>query len=149
MVLSVLLLTLPTLIPPLLPPLSTQIHNLTQSLSLLLLGLSLSALATLNFSLSLALGLLCTPLLLLSTRSSRLGSLSRVILLVVSPLGMWLLAYMYFGLWCKDPAWAVDVLGRMAFGWHVLGAWGVGVGVWGVWWPAWIVGVSLAMGGEE
>ncbi|ERF71121.1 hypothetical protein EPUS_09144 [Endocarpon pusillum Z07020] len=136
---SFILLILPTLISPLSTPLPAQQYNLTKSLSLLLLGLSLSALATLNFSLSLALGLLCTPILFATRDRSIPGYLSRVILMVISPMGLWLLAYTYFAFWVGNPGWAGDVLARMAFGWNVLGAWGVGVGIWGVWWPGWVV----------
>lgn len=69
--------------------------------------------------------------------------------MVISPMGLWLLAYTYFGFCLGNPGWAGDVLARMAFGWKVLGAWGVGVGIWGVWWPGWVVVAALAMTGEE
>lgn len=66
-------------------------------------------------------------------------------LMVISPMGLWVLSYAYFGWWVGDEGWAGKVLERVAFGWNVLGAWGVGVGVWGVWWPGWLGAAILSM----
>jgi hypothetical protein len=37
------------------------------------------------------------------------------------------------------------MLEMVAFGWNVMGAWGIGVGVWLVWYPAWMVAVLLSI----
>lgn len=114
-----------------------------------MLGLFLSALATLNFSLSLVLGTLCIPILLAKRSHGILGWLSWATLMLISPAGLWMGAYLYFTFWLGDAEWAAQILARVAFGWNVLGSWGIGVGVWVVWWPAWMVAAILSMTAEE
>lgn len=134
------------MVAPTIPPISRSTYFLTTSLSLLLLGLFLSALATLNFSLSLLLGLLCVPIVLSDRdRGGIVGFLTQTLLIVVSPMGLWIIAYAYFTFWLGDDGWAATTLARVAFGWNVLGSWGVGVGVLLVWWPAWLTAMVLTL----
>ncbi len=124
---------------------TTEQYVVLKSLSLLLLGLFLTVLATLNFSLSMFLGLLCAPLAFVDRLSGRtaLAALQYMILLVVSPVGVacLLLAYLRFvlGLDGTFQQWLL----QLAFGWNVWGSWGVPVGVLCIWWPAWTVGAML------
>ncbi|KAL5355180.1 Gaa1-like protein [Aspergillus floccosus] len=120
-----------------------QQYLLIKSFSLLLLGLFLSTLATLNFSLSFMIGLLCAPL----TFVSRLGPQTGALRYVVSALGLGLLNLLsppvvLLGL-CAYMGVSVEyVLTQAAFGWNVWGMW-TQVVVWCVWWPAWLSGCAL------
>ncbi|KMP01706.1 Glycosyl phosphatidyl inositol protein transamidase complex subunit [Coccidioides immitis] len=160
------------LIPIVLATLLTRFHHptaqqflLIKSFSLLLLGLFLSALATLNFSLSFLMGLLCAPLSFVGyiepkptsilasaeSKSMKAGKPSKS----ATPLTPCVLAKVAVSLVvlnaiapsavllgaCK--AWNVSVekvLTEAAFGWDVWGMW-TQVAVWCVWWPAWLAGV--------
>ncbi|KAK4990649.1 Glycosyl phosphatidyl inositol protein transamidase complex subunit [Elasticomyces elasticus] len=147
----------------LLPPLATfilsrtvrpsaQEYTLLHSFSLLLLGASLSTLATLNFSLSLLVGLCASPLSfirpfprrLLASLPPSLGAplfvVSAVVLTAVSPMAILGLANAYWG------RSVVDLLADAAFGWTVWGMWTSFV-IWGVWWPAWVVGACVLWSG--
>lgn len=124
---------------------TTQQYQLLKSFSLLLLGLFLSSLATLNFSLSLLVGLLATPLTYIhplpSTSALTLFSkfFLAILLVAVGPTTV-LLA----GSW----AWGLnvgEVLTQAAFGWDVWGMY-TQVVVWCVWWPAWVMGGILLFG---
>ncbi|KAK2744047.1 Glycosyl phosphatidyl inositol protein transamidase complex subunit [Myotisia sp. PD_48] len=138
---------------------------LIKSFSLVLLGLFLSALATLNFSLSLFLGLLCSPLTFVGSidptaqnqtsklsdtnivkakKDSRQISTLRLVqtgielslLQLISPTAILL------GI-CQ--LWRIPVetvLSEAAFGWNVWGMW-TQVAVWCIWWPAWLTGCTL------
>ena len=143
-------LTLPSIVARSLSPVSDQSYHLTRSLSLLVLGLLLSTLATLNFSLSLLLGLACVPILFATRTQTRQRSLkvvaiytSQAALIAVSPMSMWLFSHAYFGLASNSQQWAAKFIGQTAFGWNVLGSWGVSVGIWVVWFPAWMVTAVL------
>jgi glycosylphosphatidylinositol transamidase len=138
---------------------TTQQFLLIKSFSLLLLGLFLSALATLNFSLSLFLGLLCSPLSFVgyveqSTPSAPPSDTSApgekpkdpirsvkavfglVVLNYLAPTTVLLAA-------CKMRDVSVEkVLVEAAFGWDVWGLW-TQVAVWCIWWPAWLTGCIL------
>lgn len=59
-------------------------------------------------------------------------------------MGLWGLAYAYFGVLRGDWGWGGRVLERVAFGWNVMGAWGIGVGMGAVWLPAWVVAAVLS-----
>lgn len=124
---------------------TTQQYHLIKSFSLLLLGLFLSSLATLNFSLSLLIGLLAAPLTYIHPfpSSSIVQIISKVVIAIVlvgiAPTTV---------LWAGSHAWGLDVkavLIQAAFGWDV---WGMTtqVVVWCVWWPAWVVGGILLSG---
>ncbi|CAG8882220.1 unnamed protein product [Penicillium salamii] len=106
-------------------PLIPQQYHLIKSFSLLLLGLSLSTLATLNFSLSFMIGLLCTPL-------SFMTRLQGAAPARLATSGV-----------CWYTGVSVEtVLTEAAFGWDVWGMW-TQVVVWCVWWPAWLIGGVL------
>ncbi|KAL4875816.1 Gaa1-like protein [Aspergillus karnatakaensis] len=126
---------------------SPQQPHLIKSLSLLLLGLFLSTLATLNFSLALIIGLLCAPLSFVHRFTAEtnpiirytLSILGLVALNILSPPVVLLAGCVYFG------ASVETVLTEAAFGWNVWGMW-TQVVVWCVWWPAWVVGGALVGG---
>jgi GPI-anchor transamidase subunit GAA1 len=132
---------------PIFTPMSTETYYLTKSLSMLILGLFLSALATLNFSLSFVLGLLCMPILFANRDRGALGYLNWALLLVMSPMGLWAIACVFFTLWLGDTSWAAKNLARVAFGWNVLGSWGIGIGVCVIWLPAWMTAAILSLTG--
>ncbi|KAL2828956.1 Gaa1-like protein [Aspergillus cavernicola] len=126
------------------PTTTQQKAHLIKSLSLLLLGLFLSTLATLNFSLSFMIGLLCAPLSFVHriTPETSPGlryalSLSGLFFLnLVSPPVVLLAGCAYYGVSVET------VLTEAAFGWDVWGMW-TQVVVWCVWWPAWVVGGAV------
>ncbi|APA14110.1 hypothetical protein sscle_12g088800 [Sclerotinia sclerotiorum 1980 UF-70] len=122
------------------PPTPHQL-SLIQSFSLLLLGMYLSSLATLNFSLSILIGILSTPLSYIRPLGHKpiLASILAILLGVLAPSTVLLVGAKYWGL---DVG---DVLVEAAFGWDV---WGMTtqVVVWCVWWPAWVVGGILLFG---
>ena len=132
---------------------SHQQYVALKSLSLLILGLFLTVLATLNFSLSMFLGLLCAPIAFVDRVPGKAGlaALQYMILLLTSPVtvvgGLAAYAQTYFpqdstaGEMGILTTWLV----KFAFGWNVWGSWGVPLGVFCVWWPAWTVsGVVVA-----
>lgn len=114
-------------------------YNLLKSLSLLVLGLFLTVLATLNFSLSMCLGIIGIPLAFVSSTPGRpfLAALQYSILTILSPSGLFFYASYLLG---RDHA---EWLTRLAFGWNIWGSWGVPVGVLCIWLPAWVVGATL------
>ncbi|KAK2739706.1 Glycosyl phosphatidyl inositol protein transamidase complex subunit [Onygenales sp. PD_40] len=152
------------LLPLLLAALLTRLHPptpqqylLIKSFSLLLLGLFLSTLATLNFSLSLMTGLLCTPLTYIGHIQSPtppkanntkqpntkkppttilLSLLGLLFMNMLSPTTLLLAACRYW----QIPV--STVLTEAAFGWDVWGMW-TQVVVCCVWWPAWLCGCLL------
>ncbi|KAL2263999.1 hypothetical protein VTK26DRAFT_3554 [Humicola hyalothermophila] len=134
------------------PP-TTQQYHLVKCFSLLLLGMFLSALATLNFSLALLVGLFASPLsflhYLVQPSSSSLPSpspsrairrvLCTVLLNAVSPTAVLLAGAAYWGVDVRD------VLREAAVAWHVCGTW-TQVVVWCVWWPAWLAASVAVLG---
>ncbi|KAI5299075.1 Glycosyl phosphatidyl inositol protein transamidase complex subunit, partial [Ascosphaera pollenicola] len=111
---------------------TTQELALVKSFSLLLLGLFLSTLATLNFSLSLSIGLFCIPVTYVGyTESSSLNGVFRqfrtlrrcfrvlqlIALNLVSPTAVILLGSRYFDISIER------VLTEAAFAWNVWGMW--------------------------
>ncbi|KAF2096916.1 Glycosylphosphatidylinositol:protein transamidase, GAA1 component [Rhizodiscina lignyota] len=121
------------------PPTPQQI-TLIQSFSLLLLGLFLSALATLNFSLSLMIGLLSTPFSFVRPSKSPIlvGLMNLLLAAMAPPVVMGGIAW-WFG---KDVG---ELLAQASFGWHVWGMW-TQVVIWLVWWPAWVTASVVAIG---
>jgi glycosylphosphatidylinositol transamidase len=113
---------------------TAQHYQLIKSFSLLVLGMTLSTLATLNFSLAFLVGLLSSPLTFAA--SSKNGALrysaAGLLNLVAPPAVVYTAAYM------ADVAVA-DVLRAASFGWDVWGMYTPLV-FWCVWWPAWLVG---------
>lgn len=132
--------TLPTFAAP-----TEEQYLLIKSLSLLLLGLFLTVLATLNFSLSMILGLICFPLAFVGrTKGGGVGAaLQYLILVLMSPMGLaaGLVGYGFLALGRDDVL--VSWLQRLAFGWNIWGSWGVPVGILCIWLPAWVVGATL------
>ncbi|KAL9127178.1 MAG: hypothetical protein Q9217_003886 [Psora testacea] len=130
------------------PQLTDQHRILIQCFSLLLLGMFLATLATLNFSLSLFVGLLSTPLSFIGPQFSRADEksasqsrtrkvLSTMILQVLSPpIILWTVSW-FSGTGVRET------LVEAAFGWKVNGLW-TQVVVWCVWCPAWLIGSVLA-----
>ena len=126
-------------------PTSTRVRQLKliKCFSLLFLGMALSALATLNFSLALGVGV-ASALLTFIPVSPGKGGIVRAALYAVlqclSP-GMALA-----GIACYWGVGIEEVLREASFGWWVSGMW-TQVVVWCVWWPAWLCGgVLLAEG---
>lgn len=120
-------------------------YILIRSINLLLLGLLLTVLATLNFSLSMILGLLCAPLAFVARlpKSPGLAGLEYLLLVVVSPSGVAAMVGSYVYNATGDAEVLSRALEKMAFGWNVWGSWGVLIGIWAVWWPAWITSAVL------
>ncbi|KAE8150431.1 Gaa1-domain-containing protein [Aspergillus avenaceus] len=139
----ILPLSLATLLTKAFTP-TPQQHLLIKSFSLLLLGLFLSTLATLNFSLSFMIGLLCAPLAFIN-RIPR--TTSAPIRYALSFLGLGVLnllsppVVLLGGCWYTGVS-VETVLAQAAFGWDVWGMW-TQVVVWCVWWPAWVIGCAL------
>lgn len=129
---------------------TAQQYAITKSLSLLLLGLFLSTLATLNFSLSMTLGLLAAPLAFVDRVAPQayalrpwLAGVEYVVLVVVSPVGVMLGGAAWAAATTGRAETVLEFVERVAFGWNIWASWGVPVGVWCVWWPAWVVGAVL------
>lgn len=108
----------------------------------------LATLATLNFSLSLFVGLLSAPLSFIGNPFSAsvdakdvFPSQARKLL---ATLGLQLLSPPVVG-WAVCYLWGADIgqmLAEAAFAWNVNGLW-TQVIVWCVWWPAWLAGSVL------
>lgn len=138
-----------------------QEHTILLSFSLLLLGMFLSALATLNFSLSLIIGVLSAPLAFTPTFRADISTTQAVIdvlssssyyaillyrlrnwawmtlLLALSPMTVIWLASSWF-----MPGGLEELLRQAGFGWLVCGLW-TQVVVWLVWFPSWWVGAYV------
>ncbi|KAJ4348300.1 Glycosyl phosphatidyl inositol protein transamidase complex subunit [Didymosphaeria variabile] len=116
---------------------STLIH----CFSLLFLGMYLSALATLNFSQSLIVGLLTAPLSFVRRgKGGLVTALQFALLVAINPV-MVVNSATYL-----SKVELLDVLVKAAEGWHIWGMW-TQVVVWLVWWPAWFCGsVVVALG---
>ncbi|KAK4944086.1 Glycosyl phosphatidyl inositol protein transamidase complex subunit [Elasticomyces elasticus] len=120
-------------------------YVLIKSLSLLLLGLFLTVMATLNFSLSMFLGIVCVPLAFVGRTRSYPGAalLQYVVLAVMSPMGLAVGLVGYGFIVTGRDDLLVQWLQRLAFGWNIWWSWGVPVGVLCIWLPAWIIGATL------
>jgi glycosylphosphatidylinositol transamidase len=136
-------------LPALAAPTASQ-YMITKSLSLLVLGLLLSALATLNFSLSMTLGLLAAPLAFVGRVEPNdykakpwLAGLEYAVLAVASPVGVIVGGAAWAFSQTGNADAVVDAVNKAAFGWNVWSSWGVPVGIWCVWWPAWVVSAVL------
>lgn len=121
--------------------------QILQSFSLLLLGAILSTVATLNFSLAFVIGILAAPLSfvrplpgLTRPRDMTITSVALIAWAIASPSVVLKLAIRYLKL---DVGW---VLIELARGWIAQGAW-TSLLIWGVWWPAWIVGGIVLFSG--
>ena len=141
------------------PPPPAQFYQLLKAFSLLLLGMFLSALATLNFSLALLVGLLAAPLTFTPVSASVSGSHTNanaataayaLLLHALSPPAVLAAAVALLRVFAGAGAGVgeigvADVLREAAFGWDVWGMY-TAVVVWCVWWPAWLVGATLVLG---
>ncbi|KAK4187829.1 putative GPI transamidase component GAA1 [Podospora australis] len=123
---------------------SLQQYHLIKSFSLLLLGMFLSALATLNFSLAMIIGLLAAPLSFVGPfPNSPVASIICFVLLnIISPPAVLFASALYWGL---D---VTSVLREAAVAWHVTGTYSAVV-VWCVWWPAWLAASVSVLGRPE
>ena len=132
--------TLPTFPAP-----TNEQYVLIKSLSLLMLGLFLTVLATLNFSLSMFLGVMCTPLAFVGRIEANhgLATLQYLVLVIMSPVGVAVALAGYGVLIAGEDDILVHWLQQFAFGWNVWGSWGVPIGVLCIWLPAWIVSATL------
>jgi GPI-anchor transamidase subunit GAA1 len=118
---------------------------LIKSLSLLALGICLSTLSTLNFSLGIFIGVLCSPLAFLrpvsnlSNRGIWVTGLAIVAMQLISPLNWFhLVAKLQFG------EHIIDLAKMYRFAWKLWGAWTPLVW-WCVWWPAWLAGLVVLL----
>jgi glycosylphosphatidylinositol transamidase len=101
----------------------------------------LAALATLNFSLAVIVGLLASPLSFVRRVGNPAGTFAQLgMLLAVNPI---MVAQWACKLLDADLA---EVLRLSAIGWGVWGMW-TQVVVWLVWMPAWVVGAGIVAGG--
>lgn len=113
-----------------------------RSFSLLLLGMFLSSLATLNFSLSLIIGVLSTPLTFMKPwpDSRIMRTFCTILLNVIAPTMV-----LVISAWI----WRLDIgegiLKEASLAWNVYGMY-AGVVVWCVWWPAWLAGSVTVLG---
>jgi len=120
---------------------SVQQYQLIKSFSLLLLGMFLASLATLNFSLAFIVGLLASPLTF--TRpwpsSTAMRWVHYLFLASTSPSAVVVACSMAWGIGLRDT------LEAAAFGWDVWGMY-TAIVVWGVFWPAHLVGSIVVLG---
>ena len=121
--------------------LNPQALCLLQCFSLLLLGMFLAALATLNFSLSVIVGVACVPLSFV--RKSAHNGITGAQLLLLALLNPCLIVQTGTRLLGAD---LMEVLVQSAIGWHVWGMW-TQVVFWLVWFPAWLVGAVVVATG--
>lgn len=125
-----------------------QQYTLMHCFSLLLLGMFLSSLATLNFSLSLMVGLLSSPLSFMRPwpQLPAMRWACAALLNLVAPTAVLVGWSIYWHGGLGDSVG--EVLREAAFGWRVWGMY-TSVVVWGVWWPAWLVGAVVVLGRPE
>ncbi|KAH7322973.1 Gaa1-like protein [Stachybotrys elegans] len=117
-----------------------QHFQLIKSFSLLILGMTLSTLATLNFSLAFIVGLLSSPLTFIGPSNSPMlkWSVGGLLNLIAPPV----IIYTASQFWGIE---ITDVLRAASFGWNVWGMY-TPIVFWCVWWPAWLVGMINVFG---
>ncbi|WYZ43042.1 hypothetical protein EsH8_VI_000741 [Colletotrichum jinshuiense] len=120
---------------------TVQQYQLIKSFSLLLLGMFLSALATLNFSLAFLVGVMASPLSFMQPwpRHPAVRWACAAFLQLASPTAALYSVSTYFNVSIGE------VLKEAAFGWDVWGMY-TPVIIWGVWWPAWLMGSVVVLG---
>ena len=142
---------------------TAQHQTLITSFSLLILGISLSTLSTLNFSLGLLVGLFAAPLNFVlpvlpptipsplapkkgQTSSSTVETVSVLaviaLLLAAAPTTVIIISGWYLGGSGAPLIGLRNLLLEANFAWHVNGTW-TSVIVWVIWWPAWILGLTV------
>lgn len=112
-----------------------------KSFSLLLLGMFLSALATLNFSLAFLVGVMASPLSFMQPwpRRTVVRWSCAAFLQIASPTAAMYYVSVHFNVGIDE------LLQEAAFGWDVWGMY-TPVIIWGVWWPAWLMGSVIVLG---
>lgn len=126
-----------------------QEQTLLQCFALMLSGLFLSALATLNFSLSLIVGVLSAPVSFVRPITTRgtgaiaLNMIQVVILTALSPSVVITAAATLSGI---DGLALGEVLSMAMSGWWIHGLW-TSLVVWLVWWPSWFAASFLVGSG--
>ncbi|KAG9251689.1 Gaa1-like protein [Emericellopsis atlantica] len=106
---------------------------LMKSLSLLLLGMALSTLATLNFSLAFVIGVLTAPLSFVGlSRNEPLRWASATLLTLLAP------ATVIYSVVAGVGLDMGHLLEQASFGWTVWGMY-TPIVVWTIWWPAWTI----------
>lgn len=111
-----------------------------KSFSLLILGVALSTLATLNFSLAFIIGVVTAPLSFVHpVKNQALKWVLGALLCVIAPPTVIYGASSWAGL---DVTY---ILEEASFGWHVWGMY-TPIVVWGIWWPAWTLGMVSTLG---
>ncbi|KAK1725595.1 hypothetical protein CaCOL14_011275 [Colletotrichum acutatum] len=120
---------------------TVQQYQLIKSFSLLLLGMFLSALATLNFSLAFLVGVMASPLSFMRPwpNHAAIRWACAAFLQLASPTAALYSVSSYFNISIGE------VLKEAAFGWDVWGMY-TPVIIWGVWWPAWLMGSVIVLG---
>ncbi|KAF6841542.1 glycosylphosphatidylinositol transamidase [Colletotrichum musicola] len=120
---------------------TTQQYQLMKSFSLLLLGMFLSALATLNFSLAFLVGVMASPLSFMQPwpRRTVVRWSCAAFLQIASPTAAMYYVSVHFNVGIGE------LLQEAAFGWDVWGMY-TPVIIWGVWWPAWLMGSVIVLG---
>ncbi|KAJ0340792.1 hypothetical protein COL154_010178 [Colletotrichum chrysophilum] len=120
---------------------TVQQYQLIKSFSLLLLGMFLSALATLNFSLAFLVGVMAGPLSFMHPwpHHPAVRWACAAFLQLISPTAALYSVSTYFNISIGE------VLKEAAFGWDVWGMY-TPVIIWGVWWPAWLMGSVIVLG---
>lgn len=119
---------------------NAQSYQLVKSFSLLILGVALSTLATLNFSLAFVVGVLTAPLSFVRpTGHPALKAAMGVVLCAVAPPTVIYGASLWAGI---DVG---HILEEASFGWNVWGMY-TPIIVWGIWWPAWTLGMISILG---
>ena len=133
---------------------SPQYILLLKCFSLLLLGIFLATLATVNFSLSLAVGLFCAPLSLIGPlpasfvdnrdreQSTSVLVRQHLVLQLISP------PLVFVAVCWATKADVTSVLSEASFAWRVEGVWSPLV-VWCVWWPAWLAAAAALSPGTK
>lgn len=111
-----------------------------KSFSLLILGVALSTLATLNFSLAFIVGVLTAPLSFVHpAKYQALKWIMSAVLVALAPPTVLYGASSWVGMEVSY------ILEEASFGWHVWGMY-TPVVVWGIWWPAWTLGMVSILG---
>lgn len=117
-----------------------QDEHLTKCFSMLVFGMALATLATLNFSLAFIIGVLAAPVSFMGlSNNPALKWLSAAALTLIAPTTIIYSAAQAYGL---DIGY---VLTEASFGWNVWGMY-TPVAVWGIWWPAWTIGMVNVLG---
>lgn len=107
---------------------------------MLILGMALATLATLNFSLAFIIGIFAAPISFVGlSENAGVKWTSAAVLTLVAPTTIIYSAAQAYGLGIGY------VLTEASFGWNVWGMY-TPVAIWGIWWPAWTIGMVSVLG---